>query len=94
MRRTEWRRLRAESGFWNTICSARKLLSRALLVALGQQRPVEGRACPLVAGTMPSSVRASVVFPLPDSPTSPSVSPGQIAALTSVERVDVVTASA
>ena len=33
---------------------------------------------------MPSSVRASVVFPLPDSPTSPSVSPGQIAALTSV----------
>ena len=33
---------------------------------------------------MPSSVRASVVFPLPDSPTRPSVSPGQIAALTSV----------
>ena len=33
---------------------------------------------------MPSSVRASVVFPLPDSPTRPSVSPGQTAALTSV----------
>ena len=31
---------------------------------------------------IPSSVRASVVLPLPDSPTSPSVSPGQMAALT------------
>ncbi len=32
---------------------------------------------------MPRRVRASVVLPLPDSPTRPSVSPGQIAALTS-----------
>ncbi len=32
---------------------------------------------------IPSSARASVVFPLPDSPTSPSVSPGQTAAETS-----------
>ena len=43
---------------------------------------------------MPSSVRASVVLPLPDSPTRPSVSPGQIAALTAVERVHVVAAVA
>ena len=45
---------------------------------------------PVVGSTMPSSVRASVVLPLPDSPTRPSVSPGQIAAETSDERVDVV----
>ena len=41
---------------------------------------------------MPSSVRASVVLPLPDSPTSPSVSPGQIAALDVRERVHLVAA--
>ncbi len=37
---------------------------------------------PPLGATSPSSVRANVVLPLPDSPTSPSVSPGQIDAET------------
>ena len=45
-------------------------------VKLGQHAAVQ-LAVPLVGSTIPSSARASVVFPLPDSPTSPSVSPGQ-----------------
>ena len=38
---------------------------------------------PSSAGISPSSVRASVVLPLPDSPTSPSVSPGRSSKLRS-----------
>ena len=53
-------------------------------------RAVERSTAPVVGGTIPSSARASVVLPLPDSPTSPSVSPGQIAARDADERVDVV----
>ena len=76
MRRTEWRRLSAESGFWNTICSARdvgRACARRASAASGRPSSVDRR--PASASTMPSSVRASVVLPLPDSPTRPSVSP-------------------
>ena len=38
---------------------------------------------------IPSSTRASVVLPLPDSPTSPSVSPGRMSRSTPSQRVDV-----
>jgi len=37
---------------------------------------------PELDSTMPRSVRAKVVLPLPDSPTSPSVSPGHSSAET------------
>ena len=43
MRRTEWRRLSAESGFWKTIWSARSSLARSLLVARGEGVAVEQR---------------------------------------------------
>ena len=73
-----WRRLRAESGFWNTICSARRA-SRGRRRASG----LSGLPCrvttePWSGAVSPSRTRASVVLPLPDSPTSPSVSPARI----------------
>ncbi len=46
MRRTEWRRLRAESGFWKTICSDAKIVPRALLVPRRELSALERRdAC-------------------------------------------------
>ena len=59
-----------------------QIVPRALLVDRREDSRRRGRPRRTSAGTIPSSVRASVVLPLPDSPTSPSVSPGQIAALT------------
>ena len=38
MRRTEWRRLSAESGFWNTICRARMSSAERLLVVAARAR--------------------------------------------------------
>ena len=61
-----------------------QVVARALLVPSAGAFARRASPCPRSAATMPSSVRASVVLPLPDSPTSPSVSPGQTAALTSV----------
>ena len=77
MRRTVCRRLSAESGFWKTICSARTSADVRCASAGASSRPSSATE-PAVGSTMPSSVRANVVLPQPDSPTSPSVSPGQI----------------
>ena len=71
-----------------------QLVARALLRSGSASAAPSSERRPVVGGTMPSSVRASVVLPLPDSPTRPSVSPGQIAALTLGERVDVVSSLA
>ena len=81
MRRTVWRRLSAESGFWNTIWSARTS-APVRLASVGASALPSSQTEPSVGATMPSSARANVVLPQPDSPTSPSVSPGQIAAET------------
>ena len=73
--RTVCRRLSAESGFWNTICSARSV-SRGRRRASGPSgAPSSVTTEPGSGAVSPSSTRASVVLPLPDSPTSPSVSP-------------------
>ena len=90
IRRTEWRRFSAESGFWNTICSDAEVRRSSASGSAARSAVPSSVTAPLVGSTIPSSVRASVVLPLPDSPTRPSVSPGQIAALTLGERVDVV----
>ena len=77
MRCTEKRRLSAESGFWKTICSARTSSRPRLVIAFSSGTPSSSMIEPSSAEISPSSVRASVVLPLPDSPTSPSVSPGR-----------------
>ena len=86
MRRTVWRRLSAESGFWNTIWSARTSACVRFASVGASARP-SSETEPAVGSTMPSSVRANVVLPQPDSPTSPSVSPGQITARDAAQRV-------
>ena len=77
IRRTEWRRFSAESGFWNTIWSARSS-SVERCWKRGASAVPSSSTTPLDGSTIPSSARASVVLPLPDSPTRPSVSPAQI----------------
>ena len=73
--RTECRRFSAESGFWNTICSARRV-SRGRRRASGLSGlPSRVTTEPWSGAVSPSRTRASVVLPLPDSPTRPSVSP-------------------
>ena len=81
IRRTAWRRLSAESGFWKTIWSARRS-SRLRFWNRGASVRPSSSTVPELGPTIPRSVRARVVLPLPDSPTRPSVSPFQIAALT------------
>ena len=84
MRWTEKRRLSAESGFWKTICTARTCSrSRLPMRAARAPRPSSSTTEPSSGSVSPSSRRASVVLPLPDSPTRPSVSPGPSANVTS-----------
>ena len=85
MRRTEWRRLSAESGFWKTICSDAQLRPASASGTAAQRgaRRASTRARRRRDDAEQRRVRASSCR-CPDSPTRPSVSPGQIAALTSV----------
>ncbi len=81
-RLTECRRLSAESGFWKTIWSA-LCWARERLAELGASGSPSSVTVPPGSGAVrPSRTRASVVFPLPDSPTSPSVSPVRTSTLT------------
>ena len=77
MRWIEKRRLSAESGFWNTICSARTCSRSRLAILPATGLPSSSTIEPSSGSVRPSSSRASVVLPLPDSPTRPSVSPGR-----------------
>ena len=79
MRWIEKRRLSAESGFWKTIWSARTSSASRLAVRPASAWPSSSITEPSSGSVRPSRRRASVVFPLPDSPTSPSVSPGRSA---------------
>ena len=90
IRRTEWRRLSAESGFWNTIWSARRSDRSSASGSAAAAPSRRARRPRSIGSTIPSSVRASVVLPLPDSPTRPSVSPGQIEPAHIGQRVHLV----
>ena len=91
MRRTERRRLSAESGFWKTIWTSLHLVAVALAERARERRARRARRpSPRRARSRPSSSRASVVLPLPDSPTSPSVSPAPSWKRDVVDRADVV----
>jgi hypothetical protein len=59
-------------GCWNTICACLRISRRTLPVALVTSTP-RSLICPALIGAMPRTARATLVFPLPLSPTSPSV---------------------
>ncbi len=84
IRRTEERRFNAVSGSWNTICTARTCPASRWPTRAPSGVPSSSRRDPASGAVRPSRIRASVVFPLPDSPTRPSVSPGR----TSIETSD------
>ena len=64
--------LRVESGFWNTIWMARSA-SWERLLAVDLSTPPSKVMVPESAGMRPVTHLASVVLPLPDSPTRPKV---------------------
>ena len=66
--------LSVESGFWNTIWMARSA-SCERLPAVDLRTPPSKVTVPESAGMSPVTHLASVVLPLPDSPTRPKVSP-------------------
>ena len=76
------RGLRDDTGSWKTICILRRIFLSARPSSDATSLPSKS-TCPSVAGSSRMTVRPSVVFPQPDSPTSPSVSPRRISRLTS-----------
>ena len=58
-------------GSWKTICTRRRSARQSFVTGA----PSSSTA-PSAAGTSPSIARASVDLPHPDSPTTPSTSPG------------------
>ena len=66
--------LSVESGFWNTIWMARSA-SWERLPAVDLSTSPSKVMVPESAGMSPVTHLASVVLPLPDSPTRPNVSP-------------------
>ena len=67
------RGLSDENGFWKTICSRAELARpRAARRAARTSRPSK-RTVPRPARPCPTAARASVDFPQPDSPTSPTI---------------------
>ena len=63
-----------DSGSWKIICTRRRSHSRSARVSPVRSRP-STRTRPEVGRFSPTSALASVVLPLPLSPTRPSVSP-------------------
>ncbi len=59
-------------GCWNTICACLRISRRALPVARVTSTP-RSTMRPAVIGAMPRTARATLVLPLPLSPTSPRV---------------------
>ena len=90
MRWMEKRRLSAASGFWKTICSARTSSASRFAIFPATGWPSSSTVEPSSGSVRPSRRRASVVLPLPDSPTSPSVSPGLQRQGDVLHRVDLV----
>src|SRR6478609_3610759 len=72
---TVMRGLSEEYGSWNTIWMLRRIRRRSLPLAVTMSWP-SNSAEPPVGFSSPQSRRATVDLPQPDSPTSPSVSPG------------------
>ncbi len=66
--------LRLAAGSWNTICAARRACLRGSPRSDVISCPAR-MTCPEVTGDRPRIARPIVDFPLPDSPTSASVSP-------------------
>ena len=83
MRRTEKRRLSAESGFWKTVWSARTCSVFRVTTLRASGSPSSSTVEPSSGAVSPRRTRASVVLPQPDSPTRPSVSPAPIERSTS-----------
>ena len=67
------RRVRVLEDDLHRLASAR---GRAACARPAQRRPSSSMTLPASGTVRPRSMRASVVLPQPDSPTSPSVSPG------------------
>ncbi len=84
IRRTEWRRFSAESGFWNTICSARSSLARALLVPGRRARGRRGSPCPSSAGRCRGAFARASSSRSPTRRRGQASHPARSAALTSV----------
>jgi hypothetical protein len=81
MSRTVIRGFSDAYGSWNTIWMSRRIGRICLRLRLVMSRPSK-TILPAVGSSSFMMVRPSVVFPHPDSPTTPSVSPGRIARLT------------
>ena len=71
--------LSVESGFWKTIWMARRASCERLPAVGLSTLALEGDR-PESAAMSPVTHLASVVLPLPDSPTRPKVSPAQTSA--------------
>src|SRR2546425_1782967 len=67
-----------EYGSWKMICMSRRSFRSSSLVILKRLRPSKNTS-PLVGSISRKITRPVVVFPEPDSPTSPRVSPRRIA---------------
>ena len=75
MSRTFIRGLREEYGSWKTICIWRRVVRSASPDRCVISFP-SNRTDPESGSSSRIAIRARVVFPHPDSPTSPSVFPG------------------
>src|SRR5574337_548467 len=75
---TVMRGFNEEYGSWKMICMSRRSLRSSSLVILKRLRPSK-KTSPLVGSISRKITRPVVVFPEPDSPTRPSVSPRRIA---------------
>ena len=76
------RGLSEENGSWKMICICWRNGRSSVLPRWVMSRP-SSRTVPAVGSIRRSTARPTVVLPQPDSPTSPSVSPGPIVKLTS-----------
>ena len=80
--RARMRGLSDEYGSWKTICMSRRA-SRIRRREKPSTSSPRNLTLPDVGSTSRRTQRPVVVFPLPDSPTSPNVSPASIVKLTS-----------
>src|SRR5947208_2863820 len=79
-----WRGSSELYGSWNTICVSRPRRRRSDARRAGELRSVPATEMrPSVGVSRPTSIRASVVLPEPDSPTTARDSPSETVKLTS-----------
>ena len=76
---TRQRGLREANGSWKIICMRRRTARRAARSRVLARSTPSISTCPRLGSSSPTTMRASVDFPEPDSPTSPNVSPRSIA---------------